>query len=72
MVFSFCTVIWAIIMLEFWKRLEKKTALEWGMVGFESNEATRPGIVMYCDVFTRSLYAIYCTDYTYAFTAAHH
>lgn len=25
-------------MLEFWKRKEKRVALEWGMVGFETGE----------------------------------
>jgi hypothetical protein len=30
-------------MLEFWKRKEKMVAMEWGMLGFEDAEITRPG-----------------------------
>jgi len=40
--FAVFIVIWAIIMLEFWKRKEKLTALEWGMIGFEDEEVNRP------------------------------
>jgi hypothetical protein len=41
--FAVFIVIWAVIMLEFWKRKEKMTAIEWGMVGFEDEEVDRPG-----------------------------
>ena len=34
-------------MLEFWKRKEKLTALEWGMIGFEDEEVNRPGMYLY-------------------------
>lgn len=34
--------LWAVVMLEFWKRQEKLTALKWGMIGFEDSEITRP------------------------------
>jgi hypothetical protein len=34
--------LWAIFMLEFWKRREKYTAMRWGMVGFESEQVDRP------------------------------
>jgi len=40
--YSIFLVLWAIIMLEFWKRREKFTALQWGMIGFEDSEITRP------------------------------
>lgn len=40
--FSFCIALWAIVMLEFWKRREKTVALEWGTLGFESTEQDRP------------------------------
>lgn len=33
--------IWSTLMLEYWKRKEKKHAMEWGMVGFEAEEPTR-------------------------------
>jgi hypothetical protein len=36
-------VLWAIFMLEFWKRKEKLIAVEWGMTGFEDDEQDRPG-----------------------------
>jgi hypothetical protein len=29
-------------MLEYWKRLQATTALEWGMTGFEEEEQDRP------------------------------
>lgn len=32
-----------IAMLEFWKRKEKRVALEWGMIGFEKGERYREG-----------------------------
>jgi hypothetical protein len=34
--------VWAVMMLEFWKRDEKFIALEWGMLGFEDTEIDRP------------------------------
>jgi hypothetical protein len=41
-------------MLEFWKRKEKMTAIEWGMTGFEDEEVNRPGdsyilLIITCD-----------------------
>ncbi|CAM9725291.1 unnamed protein product, partial [Hapterophycus canaliculatus] len=42
LVFAPIVVFWAIAMLEFWKRKEKRVALEWGMVGFETDEQARP------------------------------
>ncbi len=39
--FSLFIVIWGVIMLEFWKRKEKFTALEWGMLGYEAEEPVR-------------------------------
>jgi hypothetical protein len=40
--FSIFIVLWAIMMLEFWKRKEKLTALSWGMIDFEKSEVSRP------------------------------
>lgn len=40
--FSVFIVLWAIIMLEYWKRAEKIQAMKWGTVGFESKEVDRP------------------------------
>lgn len=40
--FSVLITIWAIVMLEYWKREEKTTALVWGMTDFESEEPDRP------------------------------
>jgi anoctamin-10/anoctamin-7 len=34
--------VWAVIMLEFWKRREASQALEWGMSDFEALEQDRP------------------------------
>ncbi|CAM9560241.1 unnamed protein product, partial [Laminaria digitata] len=42
LVFAPIVVFWAIFMLEFWKRKEKRIALEWGMSGFETGEQARP------------------------------
>eukprot|EP01039_Chlorochromonas_danica_P004477 gene4477-4905_t len=39
--FSFFVALWAITMLEFWKRREKRTALKWGMIDFETDEVDR-------------------------------
>lgn len=33
--------IWSTLMLEYWKRREKRYAMQWGMVGFEAEEPTR-------------------------------
>ena len=33
---------WAVLMLEFWKRKEKTTAMKWGMAGYEAEEKDRP------------------------------
>ena len=41
-VFSFFIALWAICMLEFWKRKEKTVAIEWGTVGCEDDEPDRP------------------------------
>lgn len=41
-VFAIFVSFWAVLMLEFWKRKEKTTAMEWGMVGFEDEEKDRP------------------------------
>lgn len=40
--FSLFIAMWAICMLEFWKRNQKKTALEWGMIGYEDEQVDRP------------------------------
>lgn len=34
--------LWSALFLEHWKRLEKTTAMKWGMVGFEEEEQDRP------------------------------
>jgi hypothetical protein len=41
-VFSAIICVWGIIMLEYWKRLESKAALEWGCAGFEAQQEDRP------------------------------
>jgi hypothetical protein len=33
--FALFVVIWAVMMLEYWKREESMCALRWGMVGYE-------------------------------------
>lgn len=40
--FSLFIALWAVLMLEYWKRDEKYTALRWGMIGFEDTEVDRP------------------------------
>lgn len=40
--FSFFIALWAVLMLEFWKRKEQYTALWWGMTTFEETETERP------------------------------
>jgi hypothetical protein len=42
-VYSFFIALWAVCMLEFWKRKEKSTALQWGTINFEIQELDRPG-----------------------------
>lgn len=39
--YSLLIVLWGVYMLEYWKRLEKYTALEWGTLGFEAVENVR-------------------------------
>lgn len=34
--------IWAVLMLEFWKRAEVTLVMQWGMTGFEEEEPQRP------------------------------
>jgi len=41
-VFSFFIALWAVCMLEFWKRKEKTVAIEWGTEGCEEDEPDRP------------------------------
>jgi hypothetical protein len=40
--FSVFIALWAVFMLEFWKRKEKTLAMKWGTLDFESNETDRP------------------------------
>jgi len=40
--YSVVITVWSIVMLEYWKREEARTALEWGMSDFEANEQVRP------------------------------
>jgi len=40
--FGAMMALWSTIMLEFWKRKEKYTAMRWGMIGFEEEEEDRP------------------------------
>ena len=40
--YSLFIALWAVFMLEYWKREEKFTALRWGMIGFEDTEIDRP------------------------------
>lgn len=39
---AFITAIWAIFMMEFWKRKEKTYAMEWGVTDAEEDEPDRP------------------------------
>jgi hypothetical protein len=51
--YSFFISLWAVVMLEFWKRKEKRIALQWGTIDFENNEVDRPGelsILIVCDI----------------------
>ena len=40
--FSLFICLWSVMMLESWKREEKRISLKWGMVGFENKELDRP------------------------------
>eukprot|EP00607_Mallomonas_marina_P002350 CAMPEP_0182425280 /NCGR_PEP_ID=MMETSP1167-20130531/11642_1 /TAXON_ID=2988 /ORGANISM="Mallomonas Sp, Strain CCMP3275" /LENGTH=733 /DNA_ID=CAMNT_0024605807 /DNA_START=65 /DNA_END=2266 /DNA_ORIENTATION=- len=40
-VYAAVTLVWAILMQEFWKRREKYSAMRWGMIGFENNQKDR-------------------------------
>lgn len=40
--YSLYIALWAIFMLEFWKRTEKITAMKWGTIGFEDEQRDRP------------------------------
>jgi len=40
--YSLVITVWSIAMLEYWKRREATTALEWGMSHFEKQEQERP------------------------------
>lgn len=42
--FACLLVIWAVCMLEYWKRKEKSLALKRGMLEYEDTEVDRPGI----------------------------
>lgn len=46
-IYSFCLSLWAIVMLEYWKRKESMTALSCGMTGYEDTERDRPGTRKY-------------------------
>ena len=40
--YSLVITVWSIVMLEYWKREESRTALQWGMSDFEATEQVRP------------------------------
>ena len=40
--FAVFIALWSALLLKHWQRVEKTTALEWGMVGFEEEEGERP------------------------------
>jgi hypothetical protein len=40
--YGVCITVWAIIMLEFWKRSQRMQAMKWGMLDFEDEEPDRP------------------------------
>lgn len=44
-VFACFMALWGSVFLLTWKRREKQYAMEWGMVGFETAETTRPAYV---------------------------
>ena len=37
-----CMLIWSTLYVEFWKRLQTTTGMQWGMSGFEDSEQDRP------------------------------
>jgi hypothetical protein len=39
-IYAFVMAMWAVMMLEFWKREESMTSLRWGMVGYEDTEVS--------------------------------
>lgn len=43
--FAMFIAVWSALVLKHWKRVEKTTALQWGMIGFEDEEAERPQFV---------------------------
>ena len=43
--FAMFIAVWSALVLKHWKRVEKTTALQWGMIGFEEEEAERPQFV---------------------------
>ena len=49
--FTVFMALWATLYLESWKRKEKRTALEWGMIDFESEEQSRPEFQVIDDTF---------------------
>ncbi len=40
-IYSYFIALWAIVMLEFWKRRESRLAMEWGMSDFDSRDLDR-------------------------------
>jgi len=51
--FGLIVSIWAISMLQYWKRAQSWQAMKWGMIGFEQSEPMRPefyGVPMYSPV----------------------
>lgn len=40
--FSAFIAIWSTLFLEFWKRKQKRQAMQWGMIGFQEDELIRP------------------------------
>lgn len=54
--YSFFISLWAVCMLEFWKRKEKTIALDWGTIDFETNEVDRPGMLHYKLLCFRSIW----------------
>lgn len=40
--FALFIALWSIVMLEYWKREEKYTAMKWGMIDFEEEQVDRP------------------------------
>jgi hypothetical protein len=42
--FSFFTTVWAITMVQYWKRIEKITAMKWNMTGVDAKEIERDDV----------------------------